>query len=69
MISQPREYRSLSTRNDWGMIVPTFIMMVPAFMVPDNRHIPQVAFWIQPIQFSRSDQAIKDSSAFAPGIE
>src|SRR6266446_3116571 len=37
MISQPCEYGSVSTRKDWGMIVPTFIMMVPAFMVPDNR--------------------------------
>jgi hypothetical protein len=37
MISQPCEYSSVSTRKDWGMIVPTFIMMVPAFTVPDNR--------------------------------
>src|SRR5258707_11785181 len=37
IISQPCEYSSVSTRKDWGMIVPTFIMMVPAFMGPDNR--------------------------------
>src|SRR5437899_6783972 len=41
-ISQPCEYSSVSTRKDWGMIVPTFIMMVPAFMVPDNRVSPYV---------------------------
>jgi hypothetical protein len=37
IISQPCEYSSVSTRKDWGMMVPAFIMMVPAFMVPDNR--------------------------------
>ena len=37
IISQPCEYSSVSTRKDWGMLVPAFIMMVPAFMVPDNR--------------------------------
>src|SRR5713101_5029077 len=37
MISQPCEYTSVSTRKDWGMMVPTFIMIAPAFMVPDNR--------------------------------
>jgi hypothetical protein len=37
MISQPCEYSSVSTRKDWGMIEPTFIMIAPAFMVPDNR--------------------------------
>jgi hypothetical protein len=42
MISQPCEYSSVSTRKDWGMIVPTFIMMVSAFMVPDNRVSPYV---------------------------
>ena len=42
MISQPCEYSAVSTRKDWGMIVPTFIMMVPAFMVPDNRVSPYV---------------------------
>src|SRR5216684_1454157 len=42
MISQPCEYGSVSTRNDWGMMVPAFIMMVPAFMVPDNRVSPCV---------------------------
>ena len=31
-------------------------------------HVPQIAFWIEPIQLSRSDQAIKDGSAFSPGI-
>src|SRR6266446_1132680 len=41
MISQPCEYGSVSTRKDWGMMVPSFIMMVPAFMVPDNR-VPYV---------------------------
>jgi hypothetical protein len=33
-----------------------------------REHVPQIAFWIEPIQFSRSDQAIKDSSTLAPGI-
>jgi hypothetical protein len=42
MISQPCEYSSVSTRKDWGMMVPAFIMMVPAFMVPDNRVSPSV---------------------------
>jgi hypothetical protein len=37
IISQPCEYSSVSTRKDWGMMVPAFIMMVPAFMVSDNR--------------------------------
>ena len=37
MISQPCEYSSVSTRKDWGMMVPPFIMIVPALMVPDNR--------------------------------
>jgi hypothetical protein len=40
MISQPCEYGSVSTRKDWGMMVPTFIMIVPAFMMPDNRVSP-----------------------------
>jgi hypothetical protein len=42
MISQPCEYSSVSTRKDWGMMVPAFIMMMPAFMVPDNRVSPSV---------------------------
>jgi hypothetical protein len=42
MISHPCEYSFVSTRKDSGMIVPTFIMMVPAFMVPDNRASPYV---------------------------
>jgi hypothetical protein len=42
MISQPCEYSSVSTRKDRGMMVPAFIMMVPAFMVPDNRVSPSV---------------------------
>ena len=42
MISQPWEYSSVSTRKDWGMMVLAFIMMVPAFMVPDNRVSPSV---------------------------
>ncbi|MFZ0279501.1 MAG: hypothetical protein WA254_04285 [Candidatus Sulfotelmatobacter sp.] len=42
IISQPREYSSVSTRKDWGMIVPAFIMTVPALMVPDNRVSPYV---------------------------
>src|SRR5215471_6656175 len=42
IISQPCEYSSVSTRKDWGMMVPAFIMMVPAFMVPDNRVSPYV---------------------------
>ena len=33
---------SVSTRKDWGMMVPAFIMMVPGFMVPDNRVSPSV---------------------------
>jgi hypothetical protein len=37
MISQSCEYGSVSTRKDWGMMVPTFIMIVPTFMVPDIR--------------------------------
>jgi hypothetical protein len=40
MISQPGEYSSVSTRKDWGMIGPPSFMMVPAFMVPDNRVFP-----------------------------
>jgi hypothetical protein len=40
MISQPCEYGSVSTRKDWGMILPTFIMILPAFMMPDNRVSP-----------------------------
>src|SRR4029077_9240530 len=35
IISQPCEYGSVSTRKNWGM-------MVPAFMVPDNRVSPYV---------------------------
>jgi hypothetical protein len=42
IISQPCEYSSVSTRKDWGMRVPAFIMMVPAFMVPNNRASPYV---------------------------
>jgi hypothetical protein len=42
IISQPREYGSVSTRKDWGMMVPALIMMVPAFMLPDNRVSPYV---------------------------
>ena len=42
MISQPCDYSSVSTRKDWGMIVPIFIMMVPAFKVLDNRASPYV---------------------------
>ncbi len=42
IISQPREYSSVSTRKDWGMMVPAFIMTVPAFMVADNRVSPYV---------------------------
>src|SRR6266849_3184851 len=42
MISQPCEYGSVSTRKDWGMTVPAFIMIVPAFIVPDNRASPYV---------------------------
>jgi hypothetical protein len=42
MISQPCEYGSVSTRKDWGMMVPAFIMIVPAFMVSDNRVSPYV---------------------------
>jgi hypothetical protein len=33
-----------------------------------REHVPQIAFWIKPIQFSRSDQAIKDGSTLSPGI-
>jgi hypothetical protein len=41
--SQPSEYGSVSIRKDWGMMaVPALIMMVPAFMVPDNRVSPYV---------------------------
>jgi len=42
IISQPCEYGSVSTRKSWGMTVPDLIMMVPAFMVPDNRISPYV---------------------------
>jgi hypothetical protein len=42
MISQSCEYGSVSTRKDWGMMVPTFIMIVPTFMVPDIRVFPYV---------------------------
>jgi len=42
IISQPHEYGSVSTRKDWGMMVPALIMMVPAFMVPDNRVSPYI---------------------------
>jgi len=42
IISQPCEYSSVSTSKDWGMIVPAFIMMVPAFIGPDNRVSPSV---------------------------
>src|SRR5437868_12899376 len=42
IISQPCEYSSVSTRKDWGRVVPTFIMIAPAFMVPDNRLSPYV---------------------------
>ena len=42
IISQPREYGSVSTRKDWGMMVPALMMMVPAFIVPDNRVSPYV---------------------------
>src|SRR6266852_5921591 len=52
MISQPCEYSSVSTRKDWGMIVPTFIMMVPAFMVHDNR----VSLYVE-------DPAVNEKSA------
>src|SRR5258708_35364783 len=52
MISQPCEYSSVSTRKDWGMIVPTFIMIVPAFMVPDNR----VSLYVE-------DPAVNEKSA------
>ena len=52
MISQPCEYSSVATRKDWGMIVPTFIMMVPAFMVPDNR----VSLYVE-------DPAVNEKSA------
>jgi hypothetical protein len=38
-------------------------------MIRDVReHVPQIAFWIKPIQFSGSDQAIKDGSTLSPGI-
>jgi hypothetical protein len=40
--SQPCEYGSVSTRKDWGMMVPAIIMIGPAFMVPDNRVSPCV---------------------------
>ena len=33
---------SVSTCEDWGMMVPAFIMIVPASMVPDNRVSPHV---------------------------
>ena len=33
-----------------------------------REHVPQIAFWIEPIQFSRSDQAIQDGRALSPGI-
>jgi hypothetical protein len=33
-----------------------------------REHIPQIAFWIEPIQFSRSDQAIQDSRPLSTGI-
>ncbi len=33
-----------------------------------REHVPQIAFWIKPIQFSRSDQAIEDGSMLSPGI-
>jgi len=42
IISQSSEQGSASTRNDWGVRVPARIMMVPAFMVPDNRVSPYV---------------------------
>jgi len=43
IISQPCEYSSVSTRKDWGMMVPSFtMMMVPAFIGPDNRVSPPV---------------------------
>src|SRR2546425_12987523 len=42
IISQPCEYGSVSTRKDWGTMVPALIMMVPAFIVPDNRVSPYV---------------------------
>src|SRR5208337_4375179 len=42
IISQPREYGSVSTRKDWGMMVPALMMIVPAFIVPDNRVSPYV---------------------------
>src|SRR5713101_5899134 len=42
IISQPCEYGSVSTRKDWGVRVPARIMMVPTFMMPDNRVSPYV---------------------------
>ncbi len=42
IISQPCEYSSVSTSKDWGMIVPAFIMVVPASIGPDNRVSPSV---------------------------
>src|ERR1700686_1218579 len=33
-----------------------------------REHVPQIAFWIKPIQFSRSDQVIKDGGTISPGI-
>jgi hypothetical protein len=45
IISKPCKYSSVSTRKDWGM-------MVPAFMVPNNRVSPYV-----------EDQAANEKSA------
>jgi hypothetical protein len=33
-----------------------------------REHVPQIAFWIEPIQFSRSNQAIKDGRALWLGL-
>src|ERR1700722_2942207 len=33
-----------------------------------REHVSQIAFWIKPIQFSRSEQTINDGSTLSPGI-
>jgi hypothetical protein len=66
IISQPREYSSVSTRKDWGMMAPAFIMTVPAFMAPDNRVSPYVEDpAVNEKSASRACEVIEIHSGFA----
>jgi hypothetical protein len=57
---------SVSTRKDWGMMVPAFIMTVPAFMVPDNRVSPYVEDpAVNEKSASRACEVIEIHSGFA----